>query len=113
MATANSTGAPSRADHPSSTQSPADVAAHRAASYVHPLRSADLNPNADELLHRVRSPRSNLTVCAECGGSFSGPHQCAPRVVPADVRLTTEVAYLEREQRLARQVAAEIAGVAA
>lgn len=112
MATANSTGAPSRADHPSSALSPADVAAHHAASYVRP-RAVDSDPNADELLHRVRSPRSNLTVCPVCEKPVSGWHQCAPRVVSADVRLTTEVAYLEREQRLARQVAAEIAGVAA
>lgn len=97
---------------PTYPQSPSDEAAHASASYVRP-RPADSDPNADELLHRVRSPRSNLTVCPECNGAFSGRHQCAPRVVPADVRLTTEVAYLEREQRLARQVAAEIAGVAA
>jgi hypothetical protein len=76
MAATNSTGAPVRADHLSAVMSPADVAAHRAASYVRSTPTAQVDgPDVDDA---------------------------------AVLWLTTEVAYLEREQQLGRRVAAEI-----
>jgi hypothetical protein len=94
--------------------SAADAAAHRAASYVRPAPT-DSDPSADELLHRVRHPRSNLTTCPNCDESYSGSgHTCAPKAKAADVSVTTELAYVLRDRQHAETVAAEIAdGVAA
>jgi len=57
----------------------------------------DSDPDADELLKRARSPRSNLTVCPECERPVSGLHQCAPRVAEALFRMEVELAYMERD----------------
>lgn len=86
MASANTTGVRSRADHrtiaPTFPLSAADKAAHAAASYVRPVRAVagDSDPDMDEALRRVQE----------------------------------NLAYIERAQQFDAQVAAEIAaGVAA
>ena len=84
--------------------SPADVAAHEAASYVRPNarpvadwddnrkviptipgprapqdHDGDSDPDADELLKRVKKPRSNWDICPDCNGALTPRHNCAPR----------------------------------
>ncbi|MFJ2630873.1 hypothetical protein ACIO6U_02765 [Streptomyces sp. NPDC087422] len=64
----------------------------------------DSDPDADELLRRARSPRSNLTECPECHAAFSGSaHVCQPKAAPAvdaaRLRVETETAYLLRDRQ--------------
>ena len=57
MATANSTGAPARADHPVDSRSAADRAAFAAASYV---RAEPLSRKGTEALARLETALSPL-----------------------------------------------------
>jgi hypothetical protein len=79
MASANSTGVRSRADH-----SPRIAPAVGKAVHSVPVRGTDSDPHVDELLHRVRNPRSNMTALRN---------------------LEVEVAYLERDRQLAETIA--------
>lgn len=78
---------------PETPLAPADQAAHRAASYVRPARAAaaavgDSDPDADELLRRVHSPRSGLSVAVDA--------------ITAEQRATEEnLAWQQREHGLA------------
>jgi hypothetical protein len=66
--------------------------------------AGDSDPSVDELLHRVRNPRSSLPT-RRPGASLD--------VTAAQVRLETEAAWLMRDRQLADTVRCEIAAVAA
>jgi hypothetical protein len=78
----------------------ADIAAHRAASYVRPTPA-----------------RAAWGTCPECNAATgSGPHVCKPKAVPSTLRLETDLAYLLKDRQVAdaaRREIAEYAGVAA
>lgn len=59
MAASQLTDAPSVMDHPAA-MSPADTAAHAANSYVRPA-PVDSDPNAEEVLRRVRGEQAPLS----------------------------------------------------
>ncbi|WP_329131597.1 hypothetical protein OG552_10630 [Streptomyces sp. NBC_01476] len=70
--------------------SPADVAAHRAASYIR--------------------PSANWGICPECNGNLGPNHVCPSRTV---LRLETELAYLLRDRQYTENARREIAEHAA
>lgn len=85
---------------------PADLAAHRAASFVRASAPGDSDPDADELLKRVRTPRSNLpvrrpglsllsvSICGVCRDAYiADTHTCT------DLQVETEAAYLLRDRQ--------------
>lgn len=99
------------APSPTPTMSPADVAAHRAASYVRPVTPGDSDPDPDELLRRARG---GWGICG-CGKPDS-PHTCgavSPTVQAALARATTGVAYLLRDRRTTKTNRRNLAGSAA
>lgn len=80
----------------------------------------DSDPHVDELLHRVRSPRSNFAICPECNGNLTPGHVCPPKAAPlTPAGLSAldgdvwDLAMAERNEQLAADVQREIAGAVA
>ncbi|HEY3483154.1 MAG TPA: hypothetical protein VGL02_30130 [Streptomyces sp.] len=79
-----------------------------------PRGPVDSDPSVDELLHRVRAPRSNFTICPECNGAATPGHVCQPKTAPAPA---AEMARRVRDHRdalreglaAAREYAASVA----
>lgn len=65
--------------------SPADIAAHRAASYVRPRLAVSVAPSA------------NWTICPDCGGPLTPTHRCPNPTT--QYHQEVEAAYRERDRQ--------------